>query len=156
METIKTWTALVAATAMAAAVFLSLLPRGKLRGAFSFLSGVLVLCAALSLFSSFEKPDFDFLSAFSDMSQSAELYEKKSAQAALAVAKSGYENAVREALEKKSFSCRSVSVECNDEFELESVSVVLDGAFDKKEIEAVIREIYPDVKTEIKGENNEK
>lgn len=159
MNAIKSWTALIAATAIIGAVFTALLPPGKTKTAFMTLAGVVIVCAVISPFASKDKLDFNLLEDIQSLQEEDGDYQKQSEDAAKKVAQSGYEAAVRKRLEEMKYSVASVDVICDDDCKAESLKIVVNGKINESEIKTAAEIIcggVPEIEIVKKGEPNEK
>jgi len=157
MDSIKAWAALVAATSIVGTIFVAIIPSGKMKAAFSTLVALVLLCAVISPFSSGEKLDFDFPDELFDFSDYEKQYSEKSDEAAMAVAKSGFESAVKTAVTNLGYNLKKVSVKCDETLSVKSVEISISGDFNKNEVESAIENICG--KAEIifvKGEKDER
>lgn len=151
MGAIKSWAALAAVTAVVSAVFVSLLPSGKMKNAFSALTGVILLCALISPFSQTGKTSSDIFEDYSALfEENEELYQKKSGQTAVTVAEKGYENAVRQKLFQSSSEPQRVKVKCRSDCTVKLVEITLKEGANEKEVRRAIKEICNDAEIGIK------
>lgn len=158
MDSIKGWAALIAATAIVGAVFTALLPPGKTKAAFMTLVGVVVVCAAISPFASKSGVDFEFSEYIFNADDYEEKFKAQSSNAAKRIAQSGFEDAIKQRLEKMNVSAKLVSVVCGDDCSVQSVTVVSDCE-DKEKVESAVKEVCGSIgQLEILsiGEANEK
>lgn len=157
MDSIKMWTALIAATSIAGAVFTAFLPSGKMKKAFLTLVGIVFICAVVSPLASKEKIDFDFSDDIFSFSENEAEFDEKSNAAAMNVAKDGYETAIKNALEVIGYTALKVDVECNEELNAVKINVILNNAYDEKNVKSKIESICPGAEIEVsKGEKNER
>ncbi len=144
MDTIKGWTALIAATAIISAVFTALLPPGKTKTAFMTLVGVVIVCAVISPFASKAGTDFDFFEDVQSFGKTDGEYQKQSENAAKKVAENGYETAVRRKLEEMSVTVDSIEIVCDNDCIIQSVTVVSENSANNGRIKTTVREICGD------------
>lgn len=156
MENIGSWVALIAATSIVSAVFASIIPSGKMKTAFSVLTGIILVCAVVSPLAT-EKIEFDFESFSLELEEKKSEYKKESEKALSSVAKEGFQNAIAERLKNCGYDIKKVEVKCDGEYRIKSVKVKIDGNFDeesvRKEIESFC-ESGAEIKI-IKGERYE-
>ena len=159
MDAIKSWTALIAATAIIGAVFTALLPPGKTKAAFITLAGVVIVCAVISPFASKDELDFNLLEDIQSFKEEDEEYRKKSEDTAKKIAQSGYEAAVRKRLTEMKYSVDSVDITCDGDCKVVRLKIVVSGKINEREIKEAAKVICGNIsEIEIvkKGEPNEK
>ncbi len=157
METIKGWAALIAATSIVGAVFLALIPGGKAKAAFSTLVGIVFICAIISPFSAKSDLNFDFEDDFFALTEKNEEYLNQSSKAAISVAQSGFENALKTAFENLGYSDFQTAVECDENLKVEVVTVVFKTDFDQEKVKSEIKRICGDTAIKLsKGESDER
>lgn len=144
MASVKAWTALIAVTSIAGAVFTAFLPAGKMKKAFSTLVGIVFICAAMSPIASKEKINFDFSDDLLNFEKSEVDFAEKSDSAARTVAESGFKKAVENALESIGCSAEKIIVKCDDKPNVKTVNIVLNGDFNEQKIKSKIKSICPD------------
>lgn len=156
MEAIKGWAALIAATSIVAAVFLALLPEGRMKGAFSSLVGIVFVCALLSPFSEKKGFDFDFEGGLFALTEANAEYLKQNSKAATAVAQNGYENALKTAFKNLGYSDFKAEVVCTEDLKVEAVTVVFETEFDEEKVKGEIEKICGNTAVKLsKGEPDE-
>ena len=159
MDAIKSWTALIAATAIIGAVFTALLPPGKTKAAFITLAGVVIVCAVISPFASKDELDFNLLEDIQSFKEEDEKYMKQSEDASKKIAQSGYEAAVRKRLTEMKYSVESVDVTCDGNCKVERLKIVISGKINESEIKTAAEIIcggVSEIEIVKKGEPNEK
>ena len=159
MDAIKSWTALIAATAIIGAVFTALLPPGKTKAAFITLAGVVIVCAVISPFASKDELDFNLLEDIQSFKEDDEEYRKQSEDTAKKIAQSGYEAAVRKRLTEMKYSVDSVDVTCDGDCKVVRLKIVVSGKINEREIKEASKVIcgnIPEIEIVKKGEPNEK
>lgn len=151
MGTVKSWAALAAVTAVVSAVFVSLLPTGKMKNAFSALVGVILICALISPFMQDTKIDSDLFDDYSAaLEEDGDRFRKKSEETAVIVAQKGYENAVRERLIQDRLKAESVNVVCDGDFRAVKANLTFKKGIDEKKARHAVKEICENAEVNIK------
>lgn len=140
METIGGWVALIAATSIVGAVFASIIPSGKMKTAFSVLTGIILVCAVVSPLAT-EKPEIDFGGFSLELEEKKSEYKTKSEEAMRAVAEEGFQKAVLESLKEGGFEVAAVEVKCNGEYQIERVTVIIAGSFEEETVKKKVKEL---------------
>lgn len=157
MNAIKSWAALIAATSIVAAVFLALVPGGKMRTAFSTLVGIVFVCALISPFSQSSDLSFDFDDELFSLTENGDDYINQSDEAAKAVAQSGYKKAIDSALQKLGYSDFKAEVVCGDNMAVESVEVIFADDFSEEKVNEEIKKLCGNAQIKLsKGEEDER
>lgn len=157
MDSIKMWTALIAATSIAGSVFTAFLPSEKMKKAFLTLVGIVFICAVISPLASKEKIDFDFSDDIFSLSENEAEFDEKSNAAAINVAENGYETAIKNAIEVIGYTALKIDVECDEELNAVKINVILNEVFDEKSVKRQIENICPGAEIKVsKGEKNER
>ncbi len=158
MGAIKSWAALAAVTAVVSAVFVSLLPQGKMKNAFLALVGVVLLCALISPLSAKSKSGFDVFEDYSSMlRKNEESYQRKSEEAAVSVAEKGYENALRQSFFQNGIEARKIKVKCKSDCSAEKAEITLEEGTDEGKVRQLSEKVLKNAKVVIKRvEDNEK
>lgn len=155
---IKSWAALAAVTAVVSAVFVSLLPQGKMKNAFLALVGVVLLCALISPLSAKNKSGFDVFEDYSSMlKKNEESYQRKSEEVAVSVAEKGYENALRQSFLQNGIEARKIKVKCKSDCSAEKAEITLEEGTDEGKVRSLSEKVLKNAKVVIKRvEENEK
>ena len=151
MEAIKSWAALAAVTAVVSAVFVSLLPQGKMKNAFLALVGVVLLCALLSPFCAKGNSGFDVFEDYSSvLKKNEESYQRKSEEVAVSVAEKGYENALRQSFLQNGIEARRIKVKCKSDCSAEKAEITLENGTDEGKARQLSEKVLKNAKVVIK------
>lgn len=151
MGAIKSWAALAAVTAVVSAVFVSLLPQGKMKNAFLALVGVVLLCALISPLSAKRKSGFDVFEDYSSvLKKNEESYQRKSEEVAVSVAEKGYENALRQSFLQNGIEARRIKVKCKSDCSAEKAEITLENGADEGKARQLSEKVLKNAKVVIK------
>ena len=158
MEAVRSWTALIAATAIISAVFTALLPPGKTKSAFMTLVGIVIVCAVISPFASDNGLDFELFDDIGALSEQKSEFKNQSDNAARKVAESGFESALRSRVSEMGYKTEDVDVICNIDCMVQSVRIVVIGEISESKLRNAVHSLcgsVNEIKIEKKGEQNE-
>ena len=161
MIKLKEWIVLITFVTIMSAVFLCLVPSGKLKSAFSVLCGIIIIYAAVSPFVGLDIEDVDFDAFFVTDEEVSESYSSLGENAALLAAQDSIDDAVEAILKKAGFQFEKVETQCRmQNGEIVLTEIVIYCAFDESEKEKALN-LLEDFKSEstqiifVSGEKNE-
>lgn len=114
MDSIKKWTLLISAVAVISGILLSVLPEGKLKGAYKALTGVILLYAFLYPMLSGNTIDFDVADFLSDNYEISENIDKYALSAVISSAEKAIKELLEGEIKKNNINCE-IKVQCSEE-----------------------------------------
>lgn len=138
MDSIKKWTLLISAVAVISGILLSVLPEGKLKGAYKALTGVILLYAFLYPMLSGNTIDFNVDDFLSDNYEISENIDKYALSAVISSAEKAIKELIDEEIKKNNINCE-IKVQCSEEKgEIIIDSLCFTGTLTKEEKTQVI------------------
>lgn len=138
MDSIKKWTLLISSVAVISGILLSVLPEGKLKGAYKTLTGMIILYAFLYPMLSGNTIDFNVDNFLLDNYEISENIDKYALTAVISSAEKAVKELLDEEIKKKNINCE-IKVQCSEEKgEIIIDSLSLTGILTKEEKTQVI------------------
>ena len=121
MIKLREWIVLITFVTIMSAVFLCIVPSGKMKAAFGILCGIVIVYAAISPLVGIDIEDVDFDAIFNDDEEQSESYSSLADDAMLLAAQDSISDAVESVLKNAGLISRKIEAEC----EIQSGEIVL-------------------------------
>lgn len=138
MDKVKQWVLLISAVSIVSGVLISLLPKGKLKGAYKSLVGVVLVYAFLYPFLDIKSLDISIDEYLSNNYEVSENIDKYALSAMISSAEKAIEDIVKDELEKMNIKY-GVKAECTlNESEIKLEALNFEGSLEEDEKELII------------------